>query len=525
MTARYDAIVIGGGVNGLVAAAVLARAGRKTLLLERRDGIGGQARSTEFAAGFKGAALGGDAGWLPPGVVRALRLPVPELVLPQETLAVRAADREWLVLSRDLGRSAEAIRRYSVKDAQQWADFCNRMAKHAGFLAALYSLPPPDIDASRPGELLPLLSLARKLRGLGRRDMVELLRTVPLPVQELLDDGFECEPLKAALAASALRDLRQGPRSGGTAFGLLHAQVGSAPGAIRGLGYWKAGPDALAAALAAAARTGGAEIRAGAEVIGVLAREDRVTGVTLAHGEEIPAPVVLSSLDPARTLLGLVDPVWLDPEFLLAVRNIKFRGSSVKVSYALDALPAFAGLADRQAALTGTLSLSGSLLELERAADAAKYGRISERPHVELQLPSLRWPDLAPPGKHVLVAHAQWAPYRLRSGGWDADTRAALGDRITQAIEQAAPGFGALVREREVLTPADLEQRYGLTEGALTHGEMSLDQILFMRPVAGAARYAMPLAGLYLCGAGAHPGPGISGGPGWLAAKRVLADS
>jgi phytoene dehydrogenase-like protein len=516
--------VIGGGVNGLVAATVLARAGRKILLLERRDGIGGQVRSTEFAPGFKSAALTGDAGWLPSGVVRAVRLAVPELVLPEATLAVRADEREWLVLSRDLGRSAETIRRYSARDAQAWAGFCTRLAKHAGFLAALYQLPPPDIDAARPGELLPLLGLAWKLRGLGRRDMVELLRTVPLAVQELLDDEFESEPLKAAIAASAIRELRQGPRSGGTAFGLLHSQVGAAPGAIRGSGYWKAGPDALAAALAAAARTSGVEIRAGAEVAAVLAREDRVTGVALAHGEEIQSPVVLSSLDPARTLLGLVDPVWLDPEFLLAVRNIKFRGSVVKVSYALDALPDFAGLPGGSTDLTGTLSLSGSLLELERAADAAKYGRISERPHVEVQLPSLRWPDLAPSGKHVLVAHAQWAPFRLRNGSWDAETREALGDRISQTIEQAAPGFGALVREREVLTPADLAQRYGLTEGALNHGEMGLDQILFMRPVAGAARYAMPLSGLYLCGAGAHPGYGSSGGPGWLAAKRVLSD-
>jgi phytoene dehydrogenase-like protein len=520
----YDAIVIGGGINGLVAATLLAQAGRRILLLERREGIGGQARSSEFAPGFQSAVLGGDAGWFPPRVARALRLPVPELVLPEATLAVRAGEREWLVLSREVGATAEAIRRHSTADAGKWEGFATRLAKHAEFLSVLYTLPPPDVDASGPRELLPLLGVARQLRGLGRRDMVELLRTVPMAVQELLDDWFEAEPLKAGIAATALRELRQGPRSGGTAFGLLHAQVGAAPGAIRGLGYWKAGPGALGEALAAAARASGVEVRTGAEVSRILALDDRVTGVVLSGGDELTAPLVLSSLDPARTLLGLVDPVWLDPEFLLAVRNIRFRGCSVRVSYALDALPDFAGLPDA-AALRGTLSLSGSLLELERAADAAKYGRISERPHVEVQLPSVRWPDLAPSGKHVLVAQAQWAPFQLRDAPWDEATRQALGDRITQTIEQAAPGFAALVREREVLTPADLAQRYGLTEGALTHGEMSLDQILFMRPVPGAADYAMPLRGLYLCGAGAHPGYGISGGPGWLAAKRALSDS
>ena len=252
----YDAIVIGGGINGLVAATLLAQAGRRILLLERREGIGGQTRSSEFAPGFS-TALGGDAAWVPPSVARALRLPIPELVLPEATLAVRAGEREWLVLSRELGATAEAIRRHSPADAGKWEGFATRLAKHATFLAALYSLPPPDVDASGPRELLPLLGVARQLRGLGRRDMVELLRTVPMAIQELLDDWFEAEPLKAGIAATALRELRQGPRSGGTAFGLLHAQVGAAAGAIRGLGYWKTGPGALGESLGAAARASG----------------------------------------------------------------------------------------------------------------------------------------------------------------------------------------------------------------------------------------------------------------------------
>lgn len=525
MSAAWDAIVIGGGVNGLTAAAVLARAGARTLLLERREGIGGQSRSTEFAPGFRSCPLGLDVGWLPPPVARAAGIVAPELVVPEAVVAVPAGEREWLALSRDIGRSAEAIRRYSAADAGKWPRFCEQLAAHAGILAAFYVLPAPDLDARGLAELLPLLGAARRLRGLGRRDMIEFLRTVPMAVQELLDDWFESAPLKAAVAAGALGNLRQGPRSGGTAFGLLHGQIGAVPGAVRRSGYWRAGPEALSDALGAAVRKRGGEIRAAAEVTRILAADDRVTGVALASGEELSARCVLSSADPAVTLLGLVDPVWLDPEFLLAIRNIKFRGSSARVSYALDGLPEFSGLRDANATLLGSLSLTASLTELDRAADAAKYGRMSERLHVEVQIPSLRWPALAPTGKQVLLAQAQWVPYALRDGEWDAARRALLGERVTAAIAERAPGFARLIRHVEVLSPLELEQRYGCTEGAPTQGEMMLDQILFMRPVPGASRYATPLPGLYLCGAGAHPGHGINGGPGWLAAKRVLADS
>jgi phytoene dehydrogenase-like protein len=524
VSGAFGAIVIGGGVNGLAAAGCLARGGLRPLLLERREGIGGLSRTMEFAPGFRSSPLAFDAGWLPPPVASALGLAVPELAFPDATVGVPAGAGDWLLLSRDTGRSAEAIRRFSTRDAGKWPAFCEQLAKHAGFLESLYVLPPPDIDAAGLGEVLPLLGVARKLRGLGRRDMVELLRVVPMSIQEMLDDWFESPALKAVLAAGAIAGLRQGPRSGGTSFGLLHRQVGASPGAVLGAGYWKQGPDALIEAMGAAARKRGVEVRAGADVVRILAQDDQVTGVALASGEEIAAPIVLSSADPARTLLGLVDPVWLDPEFLLAVRNIKFRGSSALVSYALDGVPEFTGLGSAPAALAGLLSLSTSPEELERAADAAKYGRISTRPHVELQLQSVRWPALAPSGKHVLVARAQWAPYALREGGWDAARRAELGDRVTAAITERAPGFAGLIRHHEVLGPAELEQRYGCTEGALTQGEVTLDQILFMRPVSGAARYATPLDGLYLCGAGSHPGPGIPGGPGWLAAKRVLAD-
>ncbi len=524
MTPPVDAIVIGAGVNGLAAAATLAKTGHRVLVLERGEAAGGQGRSLEFAPGFRADPLGMDAGWLPPPMAKALGLAGIERTVPELTVAVPAGPKEWLALSRDPSRAAEAIRRHSVADAGRWGAFTSRMAKLSGFLESLYTIPPADIDSSALADLLPLLGVLRKLRGLGRADMVELLRTVPMSVQELLDDWFECASLKAAVGAGGVRNIRQGPRSGGTAFVLLHHQVGAPAGAMGGRGFWTAGPDALIARLIEAARGFGVQIRCGADVHRVLVSDDRTAGVVLASGEEIRSASVLSTADPARTLLGMVDPVWLDPEFRLAVSNIKFRGSSSKVLYALDALPEFPGLPEPDRSLRGTLSLTGTLDELERAADAAKYGAVSDRLHIELQVQSLRWPEMAPSGKHVMVAHAQWTPHQLREGAWNDQARTALADRVTKRISGVAPGFAARVRHREVLTPVDLETRYRLTEGAITQGEMTLDQILFMRPVAGAARYATPIAGLYLGGVGSHPGSGIAGGPGWLAAKRLLRD-
>ena len=520
-TQRFDAIVIGAGSNGTVAAAALAKAGRRVLVLEQAESLGGQSRSIEFAPGFH-APLSTEADWLPPPIARGLGLTTVAVTQPQVSVALVTSQNECLELWCDPARSADAIRRHSPHDAARWESFARQLGKLAAFLEVLYQLPPPDIDSASIGDIGALIGVARKFRSLGRADMSELLRVLPMSVQDLLDDVFESELVKAAVGAGGVRDIRQGPRSGGTSFVLLHHLVGAPTGSVRARSWWREGPHVFVDAVQAVARHHKVEFRAGSAVLRILVRDDAVTGIALASGEEIAAPVVLSTADPARTLLGMIDPVWVDPEFLHALRNIKFRGCTAVVQYALDHLPPVPVLASAAQPLAGIVSLTPSLEALERAYDAAKYGGVSTEPHVEISVPTLRWPSLAPPGKHVLVARVQYAPYQLRDGTWDAARSCALGDATTRAITRVVPQFTDSVLYRAVLTPRDLEARFGLTEGAVTQGELMLDQILFMRPVAGWGRYSMPIDGLYLGGAGAHPGPGVLGGAGWLAAREVV---
>jgi phytoene dehydrogenase-like protein len=523
-TRGFDTIVVGGGANGLVAAVLLARAGRRLLLLERSGEIGGQGRIVEFAPGFRVAPLGADPGWLPPAVARELGLGALERDARDAPLSVSVEPGRFLTLSRDAARAAQAIRAHSDLDARRWPEFVTRLRALAGFLEVLYQTDAPDVDARSAGELFGMLQLGRRFRALGRANMTEFLRALPISVGEMLDDVFECAPLKAAVATGGIHDYRQGPRAGGTGFVLLHHLVGAPAGAVRGRAGFAGGTGAFVEALREMAVRHGVTIRAGAPVARVRVNDDRVAGVTLEGGEEIDAATVLSTADPARTLLDWVDPVWLDPEFLHAVGNIRYRGCTAVVAYALDGLPELKGLAEPDA-LAGIVSLTASLEALERAADAAKYGCVSESPHVEITVPTLRDPALASGGAHVLVARVQYAPYHLRDGAWDAARRDALAETVTKRIACVATGFASRIRQRTAWTPGDLEQQFGLREGATSHGELGLDQILFMRPVAGWSRYATPIAGLYLGGAGTHPGPGVLGGAGWLAARRILADA
>lgn len=520
----FDCVVLGAGANGLAAATALARKGRQVLVVERSPSASGRAAPWEFAPGYHVSPLALDCGWIPPAVAAGLGIAVPErLELPIPlTLATPGM---LLPLAASPGRASEAIGRHSATDAARWPGFARRMARLSGFLGAVHQRAAPDIEASSLADLVPMLGLVRAFRRLGRQEMIEFLRVLPMSVQEVLDDEFESEPLKALLAPGGTIDLQQGPRSGGTGYVLLHHLVGAGEGVMRGRGAWRKGPEALIGALAAAANQAGVTIRTGAGVHHIEVRDGAVAAVVLAGGEEVPARTVVSTLGPGHTLLDLVDPVWLDPEFLHALGNIKYRGCTAYVAFGLDALPTSrGGGALDAAALTGVVSLTGTTAGLEQAYDAAKYGAVAEQPHVEFTVTTLRWPDQAASGHHVTLARVQHTPYRLREGRWDGPRRGALADLVTARIDGVLPGFGDRVQHRAVLAPPDLEARYGLPEGDSGHGQLTLDQILFMRPVPGFGNYRTPVRGLYLGGAGSHPGPGLPGAAGWLAARQVQRD-
>jgi phytoene dehydrogenase-like protein len=504
VSAAYDVAVIGAGANGLVAATALAKAGRRVLVLESESQIGGTWRPIDIASGLA-APLEMESDWIPPNVATLLGVNESDYTSAPGT-SVLLDDGEFLLLPPEISAGAAAIRRHSPRDAAKWPEFTTLLRQLSGFLETMYQLPAPDVDSKSVAELSSLLTVGRAFRALGRAGMPELLRVLPMPVQDLADDFLTFEPLKAAVAAAGVRDIRQGPRSGGTSFVLLHYLTGASAGAFRGRRPLRGGPGAFITFAERAAHAAGVTVRTDARVARVDVTDDVVSGVTLASGESIPASVVLSTADPSSTLLGMVDPVWLDPEFVRAVSNIRYRGVTAYVSYAVERVPDLP---------TGVISLSSSTNAIERPFDASKYGEASPRPHIELTLR---------PDARSLIARVQYIPFTLRDGAWDAARKGALANLVSAEIARAIPKFSGMVRECRVFTPPDLAKRFGVHDGAFTHGEMGLDQILFMRPVAGYGRHAMPIPGLYLGGAGTHPGPGVAGGPGLLAARQVLAD-
>jgi phytoene dehydrogenase-like protein len=520
---RYDVVVIGAGANGLATAALLGRRGKRVLVLERREVAGGTNATEEFHPGFRASACRDDAGWVPDELVRQLQLMRHGLqwLPPTAGLVAINGDRAPVATYPDTARTIDGLRPISAADAGKWAAFTAFVGRAAGFLQAAYLTRAPRVPSRALGDLMALAGLGQRLRRLGKREMMEVLRVVPMPVSDLAEEWFEHDALRAMLAVAGTRDVMHGPLSGGTALVMLHQQVGLPVGSIGVRRIPRGGTGALTAALAAAAREAGAEIRLGADVREVTVEKARATGVRLETGEEIGAPHVVSSADPKRSF-SWIDPMWLDPEFLRAVDNIRMRGSTARVHFALDALPKLVsgGVEASRDALGGTLALVGSSASVEKAYDSAKFGEMPSAPALSLAIPTLIDPSLAPDRKHVLSVTVHHAPF-ARTGGWDASAASALGTQVTTMLSSVFPDIRERVLHQWVLTPSDLESRYGCTEGNLSHGELALDQFLFMRPVPSCARYATPLAGFSLCGTGSHPG--LSSGAAALMASREVA--
>ena len=519
---KYDVIVIGGGHNGLTHAAYLARAGRRVLVLERRHVLGGAAVTEEVFPGFHISVCSYVVSLLRPQIIRDLDLPRHGFeVLPLDGTFTPMPDGNYLWRVNDHGRTRREILRHSRVDAEAYDEYGKAMIDMARFVKPTLDVRAPDPLSFSPPDLLALFRLGRRFQSMTAESRYRLVQLMTMSAADFLDQWFETDVLKATMSASGIIGTFQGVRSPGTAYVLLHHYMGEIDGAFRSWGFAKGGTGAISNAIAAAAREAGVEIRTKAAVSRILTRNGRAMGVVLDNGDEIESSIVSSSVDPRLTFTKFLDPRELPGEFVDEVRRYKFRGSSGKVNLALDGLPNFTSLPGEGRHLRGAISISPSIEYMERAYDAAKYGRYSDRPYMDVVIPSLTDPSVAPPGKHVMSCFVQYAPYHLNGTTWD-DERERFGDTVINTLAEHAPNLKSLILHRQVITPLDLEREWGLSEGNIFQGELALEQLLFLRPVPGWAKYRTPIRNLYMCGSATHPGGGIMGAPGRNAALEIL---
>jgi phytoene dehydrogenase-like protein len=519
---RYDAIVIGGGHNGLTAAAYLGRAGRKVLVLERRHIVGGAAVTEEVFPGFHFSVCSYVVSLLRPEIIRELDLPRHGLeILPLDGTFTPMPSGDYLWRVNDHAKTRRDIARHSKLDAEAYDEYGKAMVEMARFVKPILNMTPPDPLTLDPRELMKLLFLGKRFRGLADGDRYNQVQLMTMSAIDFLDQWFETDVLKATMSASGIIGTFLGVRSPGTAYVLLHHYMGEIDGAFRSWGFARGGTGAISNAIASAAREAGVEIRTDTSVARIVTRNGQATGVVLTNGDELSAGMVLSSVDPNLTFLTFMDAKDLPDDFVDDVRRYKYRGSSGKVNLALDALPDFTCLPGPGPHLRGAISISPSVDYMERAYDQAKYGEFSRRPYIDMVIPTLTDPSVAPAGKHILSCFVQYAPYALAAGTWD-DQREAFGDAVIDTIAEHAPNIRDIILHRQVLTPLDLEREFGLTEGNIFQGELTLEQLFFLRPAPGWAQYATPIKNLWMCGSATHPGGGIMGAPGRNAALKIL---
>jgi phytoene dehydrogenase-like protein len=527
VAATREIVIIGGGHNALVVAFYLAKKGLKPLVLERRAVIGGAAVTEEFHPGFRCSTVAHAGGPPLASILRDMQLVKHGLVKLESPVRLFAPspDGRALVLPTDPSAAAQQIAGFSKKDAEKYGELHKALEGAAAILGELLTLTPPVIEKPSKEDLWKLLKLGRKFRGLGKKEMMRLLRWGPMAVADFVAEFFETDLLRAAVAARGIYGAAMGPWSAGST-ALLLMRAASDPFPVGNSAFPRGGMGALTAAMAAAATQAGAEIRCGAEVERILVKNGAATGVALRSGEEIAAKRVVSGADPQRTLLGLLDPVHLPPSYAVKMQHYRSNGTAAKLNLALDSLPTFSALknaADGNAALAGRVHIGPGIDYLERAFDDSKYGDFSRAPYLDVSIPSILDDSLAPAGKHVMSIYMQFAPYHLKRSDWT-QQRDALADTIIKTLAAYAPDLPGKILARQILTPKGLEETYGLTGGHPFHGELALDQLFTMRPLLGWARYRTPVKNLYLCGSGTHPGNGITGASGANAAREILRD-
>ncbi len=521
-------MVIGGGHNGLVTAAYLAKAGRKVLVLEARDLLGGCAVTEEIWPGYRVSTGAYLNSLLQQRVIDDLELAkFGYAVDPKDpSFFSPYPDGRHLFFWQDRNRTLAEIAKFSKRDAEAFGRFEDHLEKLAVVAESLLLEIPPEFPPRRIGEYIDYVKLLGKVKGLGREELTGLVKIFTQSASDFLDEWFESPEIKVTLATDGVIGANGGPRSPGTAYILLHHCMGGV-GGHRGLwGFVRGGMGKVSEAMAASALAAGAEIRTNARVARILVKDGRACGVVLKNGDEIGAKIVASNCDPKRTFLQLMDERDVPEDLLKGIRQFRSEGTSCKINLALNALPEFTSYPSPGGGAPGphhgaTMHICPDLDYVERAWDDAKYGRPSKSPLLEMTIPTIYDPSLAPKGKHIMGIFLQYAPYTLREGNWD-QLREPFGDRVIEIIAEYCPNITEIVEHRQVLTPLDLERRFGITGGNIFHGEMAVDQMFMMRPLAGSARYKMPVPGLYLCGSGAHPGGGVMGAPGFNAARAIL---